>query len=83
MKVQKAYQLFTESVEGLSLQDLEKNLLLYAGHREDTLMAQKNDEQLQEAKQKATEFNAPYTDSLKTLKMKLAYLNILIHEMKE
>lgn len=79
-KVGKKYPTFVESLDGLSVQDLEKNMLIYSKHKENTELAQKLDLELQEAKDRVTELKGPYTDALSALKLKLAFINILIKE---
>lgn len=79
-KVQKDNPSFTDSVDGLTVTDLEKNLLMYAKHKEDTEMALKEDEEIKDTQEKLKELKGPYSDALKALKLKMAYLNILIRE---
>ena len=79
-KVQKKFPTFTDAVDGLSAQDLEKQLLNYAKHREEVLMAQKEDKALEDAKEQVKELNASYTEALTDLKLKTAYLALLIKE---
>lgn len=82
-KAQKDYPEFTDSVDNASLEDLEKNLLRYAKYREETEMAKKKDEDLEKAKNVVADLQAPYNDTLKALKIKLAYLGLLIAEKKD
>jgi hypothetical protein len=79
-KVAKKFQSFVEALDGLSVQDLEKNMLIYSKHKEDTELAQKRDKELQEYKDKVSDLSAPYRDALSALKMKLAFINIIIKE---
>jgi hypothetical protein len=79
-KVQKDNPTFTDSVDGLTVTDLEKNMLMYAKHKEDTEMALKEDEEIQDIQEQLKELKAPYGDAMKSLKMKMAYINILIRE---
>lgn len=81
-KAQKDYPEFTDSVDSLQLADLEKNLLTLAKYREETEMAKKKDEELEKAKEEVKELQAPYNDALKALKVKMAYLGLLIQERK-
>ena len=80
-KVAKKFPTFVESLEGLSVKDLEKNMLIYSKHREDTELAQKMDVELQETKEKVSMLAGPYRDALSALKLKLAFVNILIEEI--
>lgn len=79
-KCQKNYADFTNSQDGLSVEELEKNLLRYARYREETLMHKSKDENLKRAKETVAELNAPYQETLAALKLKMAYLNILLEE---
>ena len=49
-------------------------------NREETLMARDKDEELESAKEVAKELGAPYNDTIKALKLKTAYLHILLEE---
>ena len=82
-KCQKKYSEFTDTVDGMNLNSLEGTLLQYARHREEVELAKKNDQGLQEAKDKVTELNGPYRDSLAALKLKMAYLHLALEEVKE
>ena len=79
-KAQTDFPEFTDAVDKASLEDLEKKLLEYAKYREQTVMAQKSDEGLEKAKNTVKELNAPYNETLNALKIKTAYVNILIEE---
>ena len=81
-KAQKDYPEFTDGVDNLQLAELESNMLRLAKYREETEMAKKKDEALEKAKDMAKELQAPYNDALKALKIKMAYLGILIQERK-
>jgi len=81
--IQKKQPSFTDSVDGLTYQDIEKNMVIYAKHREDTKIAQKEDTDLDSAKESVKELNAPYKEALKALSDKLAYLNILLREKSD
>jgi len=79
-KCQKKHPDFTNSQDGMSATELEKNLLRYARYREETIMAQSKDETLRQAKEAVTELGAPYKETLAALKLKMAYLNVLLEE---
>lgn len=81
-KAQKDYPEFTDSVDSLKLAELESNLLRLAKYREETEMAKKKDEALEKARAEVKELQAPYNDALKALKIKMAYLGLLIQERK-
>ena len=77
-QVRKKFPEFVEATDGLCLADLNKKLLTYAKHREETELAKKHDQELQGAKEQVSELNGPYQDALNALKMKTAYINLLI-----
>lgn len=81
-KAQKEFPEFTDSVDSLKLQDLETNMLTLAKYREETELAKQKDEALAKAKEEVKELQAPYNDALKALKIKMAYLGVLIQEKK-
>ena len=82
-KAQKDYPEFTDSVDSLKLADLESNLLRLAKYREETEMAKKKDLGLEKAREEVAELQAPYNDAIKALKVKTAYLGLLIQDRKE
>jgi len=79
-KVQKDNPSFTDTVDGLTMVDLDKNLLMYAKHKEETEMQLREDEAIKNAQEALKELKAPYSDALKALKFKMAYLSILMKE---
>jgi len=82
-KAQKDFPEFTDSVDSANLEELEKQLLRYAKYREETEMAKKKDEALEKAKNNVKELQAPYNETLNALKIKTAYLGLLIEERKD
>jgi len=80
VKTQKEYPEFTDEVDVLSIDSLEKKMSKYAKYREEVLVSKENDEDLQQAKEEVKVLSGPYSDTLKALKMKTAYINILIDE---
>lgn len=81
-KAQKDYPEFTDSMDSLALKELESNMLILAKYREETEMAKKKDVALEKAKEEVKELQAPYNEALKALKVKMAYLGLLIQERK-
>lgn len=79
-KCQKDYPEFTDQVDTLSVQELEKNIIRYANYREETELEKQKDPDLQRAKETVKELSAPYNDTLKALKLKMAYLYLLVGE---
>jgi len=83
-KVQKKFPEFTDMVDTEGSQDiLEQKLLTYAKHREDTLHHQTNNAELNSAKAQVSELNSLYKPTLDAIKVKSAYLHILIKDLKE
>ena len=82
-KAQKDFPEFTDVVDRMAGSDLEKKLLEYAKYREETLQAQSKDEKLNAAKDQVTFLNGPYKDTLAALKLKSAYIHLLLQELKE
>lgn len=83
LKVKKDYPEFVDSVEHLQLKELEKTFSIYSQHREETLQAKENYQELNELKEKVKELSGPFNDTLKALKVKLAYMYLLIQKQKE
>lgn len=81
-KVQKDYPEFTDTVDNAQLPALESSMLKYANYREEVEMAKKKDQALEKAKNVVADLQAPYNDSIKALKLKTAYLGLLIAERK-
>lgn len=81
-KVRNEFPEFTESVDNLQLDKLNENLLRYAVYREETEISKQNDKGLIKAKNDVKEYQAPYNETLKALKMKMAYLHLLMVEKK-
>jgi hypothetical protein len=77
-KMQKDHKHFLESVDGLPVFELEKNITIYAKHREDTENGRRQCKPLNDAKELVSELSAPFNDALNALKLKLRYLNLLI-----
>lgn len=81
-KAEKQFPDFVDMLNGAGLDSLEKNLGIYAKHREETELAKAEDAELNMAKERVKELSAPYGDAIKALKLKLAYINVLIDEQK-
>lgn len=82
-KAQKDFPEFTDIADRLTSDDLEKKLLEYAKYREETLQAQSKDDELNKAKEQVSYLNGPYKDTLGALKLKSAYIHLLLQELKE
>lgn len=81
-KVREQMPEFTDAVDNAPLAKLEAEMLKYSNYREETEMAKQKDEGLAKAKNEVKELQAPYNETLKALKMKTAYLGLLIGEKK-
>lgn len=79
-KVQAEFPEFVESVNGLSVEQLEKRLSDYAKHRDDVEESKKADAGLESAKAMVSEMSAPYNDALKAINMKSKYIVAYIKE---
>ena len=82
-KAQKDFPEFTDIVDRMKGDSLEKKLLEYAKYREETLQHQANNEDLKAAKDEVAVINGPYQDTLAALKLKSAYLHLLLQEVAE
>ena len=81
-KVKEQMPEFTDAVDNADLPTLEAQLLKYAKYREETEMAKKKDEGLEKAKNVVKELQAPYNETINALKLKTAYLGLLIADRK-
>lgn len=79
-KLSKVHHGFTDSVAGLPVKELEQNLLMYAKHREDTLTALKENKDIKDTQEALAELKGPYNDMINALKLKTAYIHLLIKE---
>lgn len=80
LEVQKRYPDFVESIDGLSVGDLEQRLLTYAKERENVREAKEIDEQLQQVIEAKAELEGPYKDAQKAIDLKSRYIISLIKE---
>lgn len=76
--VQKKFPEFTEVVDALSVDDLEKRLSQYAKEQEAVEDAKEADEALAQAKLQVSEYSQPYSDAKKAIRFKTKYLIALI-----
>lgn len=82
-KLEKIHQGFTDTVAGLTVKDLEVNILMYAKHSDDTQEFLKKNEAIKSAQEQLKELKGPSLDMLKALKLKMSYLHLLIKEKTE
>lgn len=81
-KVRDSMPEFTDAVDRADLPKLEAEMLKYSNYREEVEMSKQKDEKLHKAKETVKELQAPYNENLKALKLKTAYLGLLIAEKK-
>jgi hypothetical protein len=68
---------------GMSVKELEFELLQTAKHREEIASTRKDDEELQSAKQIVKELNQPYSEQLKAVCDKSRFIALLMKEKAE
>jgi len=78
VQVQKEMPEFTEVIDTLSVDDLEKRLSTYAKESESVDDAKAADEGLELAKDQVKEYSAPYSDAKKAIKLKMRYIIAMI-----
>jgi uncharacterized protein YlxW (UPF0749 family) len=79
-KMQKTMPSFTDSVEGLSIEDTDKQILLLSKQLKLVEMEMELDEEIEQLKNTLKEMQAPYNDAKKMLKNKVTYLALLLQE---
>lgn len=79
-KIEKVHEGFAEMVDGLDVKELEANLLMYSKYKEEILVALEESEAIEEAKKVLSDLKGPFNDKLKALKLKTAYIHILLTE---
>lgn len=70
----------TSHFRGLTKSELEFKLLELAKHREELVTTEKEDEELQRAKDLIKELKAPYAEQNKHNKLKCRFIHLLIKE---
>lgn len=79
-KTRKDDQVFTDSVDRLQVEDLEKNLERYAKYLEEIIFELKYNEKIKEASVAAALLKKPYTDKINFYKGKTRELNKFIDD---
>jgi len=79
-KVQKKFPDFVESVDSLSIAELEARVNVYAKEQEKVRNALEKDTDLKNAKELASELAAPYRETKKAIELKTSYIIALIGE---
>ena len=78
--VESEHQDWVSTVQGLSIEELDKMILRYAKYREEIKEFRERDEQLNQAKELVKELSAPHRKNLKTNEQKTKYLIMLLGE---
>lgn len=73
-KVQKEMPEFADEVGALSVQDLNNRLANLAKANEENEQKKEDDEELETARETASELAAPYKDATKALRLKSRYI---------
>jgi hypothetical protein len=79
-KAQKDYPDFCETVDRLSVEELDKRLLDYTKERQKVEDELKNKKEIIQKRDELKEMTGPYTDVQKALKVKMQYVLHLIGE---
>lgn len=79
-KMQKEYPNFVEVTDVMTLSELKKSMSKYANYAEETKLALKCDEEINNHKEVVKELSAPYKDALKALNAKMAYVHIAMKD---
>lgn len=79
-KVQKEFPEFTDTVNSLSVSELNERIATYAKESEAVEKAKEEDEALEDAKGVVQELSAPYKDAKKAIRMKIRYMIALIQD---
>ena len=78
--VEGEHQDWVSTVQGLSIDELDKMILRYAKYREEIKEFREKDEQLNQAKELVKELSAPHRENLKINEQKTKYLIMLLGE---
>lgn len=79
-KVESEHSDWVSTVQGLSVDELDKMILRYAKYREEIKEFREKDEELNKAKELVKELNAPHSENLKFNEQKTKYLILLLGE---
>jgi hypothetical protein len=79
-KIQKEYPDFYDSLQSLTVDELQEKLASHAKHREETLKAKEDCVPLNEAKELVAEISGPFNDTLKMLSLRSKYIYLLMQE---
>jgi hypothetical protein len=79
-KVQEEFPEFSDVVQGLSIEELEQKVAVYAKEFEKTCESLDKNEKIEQARSDLAEMVAPYRDAKKAIRMKIKYLIAMIKE---
>lgn len=79
-KVESQFGDWTSTVQGLSIQELDAQILRYTKYREEIKESKTKDEQLLKTQELLKELSAPYKDAVKATELKTQYLIMLLGE---
>lgn len=81
--VMKKHEAFYDKINGMGREEMRKELFILANYKEETEFAKASDEELKRAQKLVKEFSGPYNDTLKVLKLKMAYVHLMLKEAGE
>lgn len=79
-KVENHYKEFALEIQRLTPDELDNRIMNYAKNIEETQLAMDSNEKIQQLKEELKELKGPYTDTIKALKAKIAYVYIVMLE---
>jgi uncharacterized coiled-coil DUF342 family protein len=79
-KVQEEFPEFSDVVQGLSINELEQKVAVYAKEFEKTCESLDSNEKIAQAREGLAEMVAPYRDTKRAIRMKIKYLIAMIKE---
>lgn len=79
-KVQAEYPDFVEETQGLTIDQLEKKIGVYAKEQEKAVKFKEEDTALNDAKEQVKELSGPHRDVAKALKLKIRFMCELVKE---
>jgi len=79
-KVEKDFSSFSDVVNNMGKEELEKELFRLANYREEVQLAKGEDEGLKNAQEEVRAMAGPYNDTLKALKLKSTFIHIILKE---
>ena len=77
-KIEKEHGAFYDSVIGLSVEDLKKNILIYTKYMQETMVAIATNPELKKVELKLSEAKKPFSDKIKEAKDKIKQLKTFV-----